>query len=133
MGKIPAKHSPFRGAVAAHSVTFTVGTETTNTINLAMQLKDANGASIGEKCAVDFYLSDSSVGVGVTATAPTGNFAIGTNGTQLTIITGKYAKLVSTAAGLVDVTLTETGTPTFYPVVIFPDGTIQVGSAITFA
>lgn len=133
MGKIPAKHSPFRGAVAAHSVTFTAGTETANTINLAMQLKDANGASIGEKCAVDFYLSDSSVGLGVTATAPTGNFAIGTNGTFVVWTAGKSGKLVSNASGQVDITITETGTPTFYPVVIFPDGTIQVGSAITFA
>lgn len=132
-GRLPAKNNPFRAACLANLATITIGTEGTNTINVAVQLKDANGVAIAEKCGIQAYLSDAATGLGITATAPSSGVAVGTNGLAIELITDKYFSITTDTSGRIDLTLSEAGVATWYLVLKMPDGTIIVSDAITFA
>lgn len=112
---------------------FTVGTEGSNAINVAIQLMDRyNGNEIGERIALPWYLSGDANGDAVSA-APSGGIAIGTDGLLLEWTNNISGLVISEADGDIDVTLTETSTPTFYLVLVAPDGKLLVSGAITFA
>lgn len=117
--------------------TMTVGVEAAlaaNAIDVAVQLLDQNVKNnLGQRGAVKAYLSDDPNGDGRTATAPDGGAAAGVAGTVIEDINDLSFTLVSNAAGLVNVRLTESGVKTCYLVLVFPDGSIQVSGAITWA
>lgn len=111
----------------------TVGTEAANVINVAIQLQMGDTA-LAEIGVVQAYLSDDSGGDGIAATAPSAGVAIGTDGSILVAdVADKMWTLQSEADGDIDLDITDVGTPTFYLVVILPDGRIVVSDAITFA
>lgn len=115
--------------------TFTIGVEGSNAINVAVVVKqDKAQVAVSSRRVLDVYLSDSSAGAGIIATAPSSGGAIGTNGVILASITAnKYLKVLTTTAGLFDITFTEAGVKTFYLCVVMPNGRIVVSGAITFA
>ena len=112
---------------------FTIGTEATNAINVAIQLIDRdNGNELGEAVCLGWYLAADSAGQTI-ATAPSGGIAIGTDG-LLQEFTANVAGLVTCEAdGDIDVTLTESTAKSFYLVLVAPDGKLLISSAITFA
>lgn len=114
---------------------FTVGAEASNVINVAVQLLDRdNGGPIDEFLPVLAYLSDDSGGNGVATTAPSGGWAIGTDGEIMGEVTAnKLAWLLSENDGDIDLDITETGADTWYLCVAAPDGRTYVSGAITFA
>jgi len=113
---------------------FTVGTESANAINVVVQLMDRlNGNEIGERVNVAFYLADDANGDTPSSVAPTGGIAIGTDGAMIENVANLSGRITSESDGDIDVTLTDTGTPTFYLVLVMPDGKLQVSGAITFA
>lgn len=112
---------------------FTVGAEAANVINVAVQLEWANGEPVDRRQSVFGYLSTDADGDNVAATAPTGGFAIGTNGVAIEVVADKAAHFVSNASGAFDINITDIGTPTFYLVVVLPSGDLMVSGAITFA
>jgi hypothetical protein len=112
---------------------FTIGTEAANAINVAVQLYDRNnGNEITERVALNWYLASNATGDAI-ASAPTGGIAIGTDGLLLEWTNNISGLVVSEADGDIDVTLTDTGTPTFYLVLVAPDGKLYPSAAITFA
>lgn len=112
---------------------FTIGTEAANAINVAVQLYDRNnGNEITERVALNWYLASNATGDAI-ASAPTGGIAIGTDGLLLEWTSNISGLVVSEADGDIDVTLTDTGTPTFYLVLVAPDGKLYPSAAITFA
>lgn len=112
---------------------FTIGTEGTNAINVAVQLFDRlNGSEVSERVALDWYLSSDANGDAISS-APTGGIAIGTDGLLLEWTNNVSGKVISESDGDIDVTLTDSGTPTFYLVLVMPDGKLYVSGAITFA
>lgn len=113
--------------------TWTVGAEATNVITVSLQLKDSDGANLATPSVVTIYLSGVAAATAIVGTAPTGGVAVTVGSTLLVEVAGKMLKVVSTAAGLVTITLTDTGTPTFYAAAVMPDGSILVSGAITFA
>ena len=131
--KIPAKNNPFKSANKVGIVSFTVGTEAGDAITVAVLVKDSNGRAIAERVQLDWYLSTASNGGTITASAATGGVAAGTNGSLLQTVTGKAGIGVTDATGNLDVAITDSGTPTFYLVVVMPDGTLAISGAITFA
>lgn len=134
MNLSPAKKAPFRAACAFDRATFTIGTEGTDTINVAVVLKDARNKAVTGPLHCEFYLSANADGSTLTPTATTSALAIGTNGVlELITITGKAGKVITTATGTFDINLIQTATPTYYLVIKLPDGSIFVSSAITFA
>lgn len=112
---------------------FTVGAEAANAINVAVQLIDReNGNEIANHVGMAWYLSGDANGNTV-ASAPSGGIAIGTDGLLLEWTNNVSGWVVSEADGDIDVTITDTGTPTMYLVLIAPDGKLLISGAITFA
>lgn len=114
-------------------VDFTVGSESTNVINVALQLNDASGAALATRAAVFAYLSDDANGDSIAATAPDGGVAIGTDGLAIPLVAGKAWTLVSEADGDIDLNITESGAATWYLIVVLPNGKLAASDAITFA
>ena len=133
MGKIPGKSNPFKPANEIDSVSFVIGAEAANSINVAIQLKDANNKDITFRGNVTAYLSDDSDGSSIAATAPDGNVVIGTDGLLLPLVVNKAFALVSETDGDIDLDIGESGADTWYLVVCMPNGKIVVSDAITFA
>jgi len=115
------------------SATFTVGTETGgNTINVAIQLKDAAGTDMAIRSALPWYLSSDANGDAI-ATATSGGIAIGTDGLLLEWTNNLSGLVISESDGDIDVNLVEASTGTWYLVLVLPNGKLSVSGAITFA
>lgn len=130
----PAKQSAARAFNAFGLATFTIGAKQTNTINVAVQLLDAQGNKPAAPVVGDFYLSDNSDGSTLTATATTSSLAVGTNGVLLDIlVAGKMGRILSKSDGTFDINVIQTASPTtYYFVMVMPDGSIVVSTAVTF-
>ncbi|AFY60356.1 hypothetical protein [Synechococcus sp. PCC 6312] len=111
---------------------FTIGSESSNIINVSVQLRNADNTNLATRRAVQCYLSGANTGATL-ATAPSGGVAIGTNGLLIEPVADRFFTAVTNASGVFDINITDTGTPTVYLVVVFPNGSIQVSNAITFA
>jgi hypothetical protein len=132
LAKQQYKANPFHSGLP-NTVSFTIGAEAANAINVVVQLQDGLQA-ISERGCVFAYLSDDANGDSIAATAPDGGWAIGTDGLLIPIVANKAANLVSESDGDIDITITHAGgADTFYLVVVLPDGSLSVSDAITFA
>lgn len=120
-------------AIGMGAPTFTIGDEAANTINVAVQLKDAAGDNLAVRGSVMAYLSTDAGGANLAATAPDGGVTIGTMGLAVPLVAGKAFQLVSHTDGIVDLNIEESGAATFYLVVVLPHGRLAVSDAITFA
>jgi hypothetical protein len=102
-------------------------------INVTIQLTDHNGADLAKRNSVRFYLADDANGDTPSGTAPDGGIAIGTDGAMIEWTANLSGMLISESDGDIDITLIDSGTPTFYLVICLPNGDITVSDAITFA
>jgi hypothetical protein len=130
----PAKQAASRAFCTFGLAAFTIGTKSSNTINVAVQLQDNRGQAIQQIGYCDVYLSDNADGTTLTATALTSNIVIGTNGVIIqTTVTEKAVAVISNKSGQFDLNLIQTASPqTYYMVVCMPDGSVVVSNAITF-
>ncbi len=117
----------------ATTATITVGAEAGNAINVAVQLKDANGANVAIAQALPWYLASNSTGLTPSGTAPDGGTASGTNGKIIEWVAQLSGLMVFNATGQCDINITESGVATWYLVVVTPQGKLLVSGAITFA
>jgi hypothetical protein len=115
------------------AATIVVGVEGSHAINVAIQLKDANGADIAVRGAVRAYLSDDANGDSIIATAHDGHVVIGTDGVCVHLVTDKMFELVSEADGDIDITITEAGAKNSYLIVILPNGKLVASTIIAHA
>ena len=119
------------------SVSFSVGSESTEAITVSCQFKDAAGADMTSARCLKAYLSADSAGQ--TAASSSGlTVTSGTDGlTQVSVDanTINMLWLTSEADGDVDVVITDAsgGSLTNYLNVVTPDGKIHTSGAITFA
>jgi hypothetical protein len=120
--------------------TITVGEEAEDVINVAIQLVDKAGSDLAVRACLLAYLSDDANGDSVCGTKPSTDWAIGTDGLLLQMTGGEAAAdtglvgfLISESDGDIDINITETGTDTFYLILVMPDGTLVASGAITFA
>lgn len=104
---------------------FTIGTEATNVINVAVKLNVQGGCFA--------YLSDNADGSTLAGTAPSGGVAIGTDGLLIESVTNKAWNVISESDGDFDIDITEAGADTWYLVLVLSDGTLAISGAITFA
>ena len=122
------------GAVnAVNNATFTIATQVGTTINVGVQLKDSTGTSVTGVAVMLVYLSDSSNGNELVGTPPTGGTVIGTDGVLVPVLANKMFQIITNTSGHFDLNLTDSGTPSFYMVVVGANGKVLVSSAITFA
>jgi hypothetical protein len=106
------------------SVTTTM-TPATGTCACQFVFKDALGVQLIVPVAGILYLSGSD---GLSITSST-SIAVLTNGALLQLVTGKAALFVTTATGLLGITLTMTS-GTYYISFVLPNGTIITSSAL---
>lgn len=132
MSKLEAKHSPFKAANAVNRASLTIGAEAGDVINVAIQLKDADGVDLAERVSILAYFSDDANGDSVVATA-FDTIAIGTDGLAIPLVAGKTFLLTSEADGDIDINITENGAMTKYLILVMPDGSLVASGAITFA
>lgn len=132
-GQIPAKNNPYFSNKVG-GVAFTLAAQAGDVRKVTIQLQSGAVASLGSAGYVRAFLSDAATGLGITATAPSGGVAIGDKGAILaTPVANKMWDLQTDAAGAVELDVTEAGAKSFYVVVILPDGTHAVSSALAFA
>lgn len=113
--------------------TLTVGTQAGDVINVAIQLTDAEANNLAVRAGLFAYLSDDANGDSIAATAPSGGWAIGTDGLLIPVVASKAAFLVSESDGDIDVSITEAGADTWYLILVDPAGRLIASGAITFA
>ena len=114
------------------TATFTIGAESGNVIKVTATLK-RDGQAIDYRAGVMGYLSTDADGDNLAASAPTGGFAVAAKGVAIEVVADKSALFITDANGQFDINITDTGTPTFYLVLVLPDGSLVVSGAITFA
>lgn len=123
-----------KGMPCKATSTIAVGVEAANAITCTITLKDRNSVACSNLTSLIVYISDDSAGVGECATAPATSVLAGASSGAFTSIVSKKLGLYSFKSdGTGTLVITETGTPTYYLVVVFPDGQRLVSGAITFA
>ncbi len=133
MPKIEGSRSRHGANSPIGTPTITVGSESSNVINVAIQLKDAAGNDLAARGSILAYLSDDANGDSVAVTAPDGGVAIGTDGLAIELVAEKVFLMTSESDGDIDLNITESGTDTWYLILVMPDGTLVASGAITFA
>jgi hypothetical protein len=113
----------------------TVADESANARAITIQLKDANGVNITKAETVEVFVFADAAGLDITATGGSTGIAIGASGKILTTVTAKKRFTCrTTAAGLLALTYTDTGTDVAFLGVQLPNGTLVFGSqALTCA
>jgi hypothetical protein len=112
--------------------TLTVGSLVSHVIKVTAQLKNQDGVNLAVRGAVTVYLSDDANGDSIIATAPSGGWAIDTNGVLIPLIANKAGQLISEANGLADINVTHTGVKSCYLIVVLPNGTLVASTVLTF-
>lgn len=120
-----------RGSGAFDGVTFTIGAEDTNVINVHAQLT-LGGANVAEACSGICWITNTA-DPGSATTAHSTSPAIGTDGRLDVIVTDEVFRFVTESAGDFDVDYTDSGAQTVYMHVQLPDGSIATSGAITHA
>lgn len=115
------------GKLTAAPAKFVVGAEAANVINVSCDLQ------LKAPQALTFYLADDAAGLTPSSVAPTGGIAIGTNGALIESVANLSGTVICEADGTFDIDITDTGTPTFYLVVVDKGGLLHISDAITFA
>lgn len=110
----------------------TVSAEVANVVTVSMQLKTLGDVDLIRQGVVWGYLSDDALGNSLAATAPSGGWAIGTDGVILDLIAGKFAIFISEDNGKLDFEVTETGTGEWYFISLLPHGFIVPSDPLTF-
>lgn len=125
--------SPEVGASDAVDATIVVGAEAGDARAITITLKDAAGNAIDyvEQFEIILFLN-----AGATAFVVTGGstgIAIGASGAILPLVAKKVWKAISTIAGVLALTWTDTGTEAAFLGVRLPNGKLVMSTALTNA
>jgi len=111
----------------------TVGAEAGDARTITVQLKDSNGANIAYVAEVGINVLLDATGTDWAATGGSTGIAIGASGKLLTVVAKKRFIARTTAAGLLVLTWTDSGTEAAYLGVVLPSGRTVISSALTNA
>lgn len=111
----------------------TVGAEASDVRNITIQLKDINGNAIDYAETVDIIMLLNASGTDFVATGGSTGIAIGASGKLQTIIAKKRFTAISTTAGVIALTWTDTGTEAAYLGLVLPTGRMIISAALTNA
>ena len=114
-------------------VTWVVGSEGANTVNVALVLKDANGAACATRKCFPLFVSGTSDASSFVTTGPDGHIIAGLSGAILSVVTDKLYQIITNAAGSANINVVETSSATFYLAAVMPNGTVAVSSVLTFS
>jgi hypothetical protein len=118
---------------APMAASFTIGNEASNTRNVAIQLKDADGADMAQRASVLAYLSEDANGDSIVTNAPNGGVTIGTDGLAIPLVANKAFQLVSEADGDIDLNVVDNTARNMYLIIALPNGKLAASAVIAFA
>jgi len=121
-------------SVNVYHAAITVGAKaTTSIMNVAIQINEGDeSTAVAEAIAFHLYLSSDSAGQTVDG-APSGGFAVGTDGTIIIEHTADVLALcVTEADGDFDINITDTASITTYVNVVLPSGQIVTSTQVKF-
>lgn len=121
-----------QGPDVANAV-ITVGAESADVRAVTVQLKDANGDNMDSIISVDLVLFLDALGAAYVVTGGSTGLAQGASGKLLTVVAKKFFKARTTAAGLLAMTWTDTGTEAAYLGVKLPNGSVIISGPLTNA
>lgn len=113
----------------ACQATITVAAEITDVRQITITLKDRRGVAINYAQMVEIIVFSSAAGTDFVATGGSTGIAIGASGKLLTVVAKKVFKAISTTAGVIALTWTDTGTETFAIGVKLPNGRVVMSTA----
>jgi hypothetical protein len=114
------------------SAVITIGTISTRTFTVGIQLQNGAAVAMDKANAVFAYMSDNAAGDNLIATALSTAPAIATNGLMIPVVADKAWQLVSESNGTIGLTLTEAAAKTCYLVLVTPRGDLSISTAIVF-
>jgi tryptophan synthase beta subunit len=117
----------------AVDATITVGAEISNARAISVQFLDANGANMDGIVRCELHVLLDAAGADFVATGGSTGIAAGASGKILATVAKKIFKAYSTAAGLLAISWTDTGTEAAYLGVLLPNGRMVISSALTNA
>lgn len=115
------------------SATITVGAESANARAITIQLKNGQGRTPAYAAEVELVVLLNAAGTDYAATGGSTGIAIGASGKLLTVVAKKVFRALSTTAGLIELTWTDTGTEPAFLGVKLPNGKMVISSALTNA
>jgi hypothetical protein len=118
---------------APMAASFTIGNESSNTRNVAIQLKDADGADMAIRSSVLAYLSEDANGDSIVTNAPNGGVTIGTDGLAIPLVANKAWWLVSEPDGDIDLSVVDNTARNMYLIIALPNGKLAASAVIAFA
>lgn len=111
----------------------TVGAEAGDARAITIQLKDANGNALDYAETVDIIMLLNAGGTDFVATGGSTGIAIGASGKLQTVIAKKRFTAISTTAGVIALTWTDTGTEAAFLGLVLPSGRMIISAALTNA
>ena len=113
----------------------TVGTLSSDTYPITIQLKDFAGNNLKVRASILLYYSDSATGLDATDVttdlAVTGGAGVGA-GAVIPILQYYVFQLISEADGTIEVDSEDSGTDDQYLVLVMPDGRLVVSGVLTY-
>lgn len=109
------------------------GATVANQRDITLQLRDANGDAIDYSETVEIVLFTSSAMTDFVATGGSTGIAIGASGKLLAVVAKKLFRAISTTAGVIALTWTDTGTEACYLGVRLPNGVVVPIGSLTNA
>jgi hypothetical protein len=113
--------------------TITVAAEIADVRQITIQLKDANGNAIDYAETVDIIMLLNATPTDFVATGGSTGIAIGASGKLQQIIAKKRFTALSTTAGVIALTWTDTGTEAAFLGLVLPSGRMVISAALTNA
>lgn len=95
----------------------------------SVQFNDGSGVEKAVPCAVPFYLASDAAGL-TPSSAPDGGIAAGTDGALIEWTANVAGLAISEADGDLDVVVTESGSASFFLVLVMPGGGLVISAAI---
>ena len=111
----------------------TVGAEDTNVRAITIQLKDIKGRAIDYVQEFEIVMLKDAAAADYVATGGSTGIEIGASGKLLTVVAKKLFRAVSTSAGVVALTWTDTGTEAAFLAVKLPNGRMVISDALANA
>jgi len=119
---------------SAITATITVGAEAADVRAITVQLKHAGAVNNARRQMVHVGVFADAAGAALATTGGSTGIAIGADGIILaTLVAKKVFLMMSSAAGLISLTWTDTGTEAAFLGVMLPDGRLIMGAAMTNA
>lgn len=124
-------NTPTAGLLVSQA-TYAIEAEGNNLITVTVQLKDVDADDLTVPASVPFYLTSDAAGLDPQA-APDAGIAVLTDGALIEWTANASGLAISEADGDLDIVFGDSGSGTWYLVLVMSNGSLSISGAITFS